>query len=155
MSGDPAKRTTEQEWRDLGFYCDRDDDMKLWKLIGSRKGLSRFSDALRTYVADPHNAMNSEHEHYGPYMYLEVMTWPEAGFDQHAIRGPLDDLLRLADLADAALRGALPGSSVVIREEFAVSSPYSLVLEIQDDGFDPAAADPQLRVGKQPSEWSK
>lgn len=148
MSSQLTDQATAQEWRDLGFYYERDDERKAWKLTSSRKGLSRFSNALRTYVADPRNAMNSEHEHYGPYMYLEVMTWPEAGFHEHAIRGPLEDLLRLADLIDAKLGRALPGSSVVIREEFAASSPYSLVLELQDDAFDPADADPQLRHGR-------
>ena len=147
MASQLTDQATAQEWRDLGFYYERDDEMKAWKLSGSRKGLSRFSNALRTYVADPRNAMNAEHEHYGPYMYLEVMTWPEAGFDKHAIRGPLEDLLRLADLIDTALNGALPRSSIVIREEFVESSPYSLVLELQPDGFDPAQADPQLRNG--------
>jgi len=89
--------------------------------------------------------MISEHEHYGPYMYLEVMTWTEAGFDQHAIRGQLEDLLRLADLIDIKLETALPGSSIVIREEFAMNSPYSLILDVQNDGFDPAQPDPELR----------
>jgi hypothetical protein len=27
-------------------------------------------------------------------MYLEVMTWPDAAFDHHAIRGPLPELAR-------------------------------------------------------------
>lgn len=144
MSSEAANKTTEQSWRELGFYYDRDDDLKAWRLTGSQKGLLHFSNALRTYVADPRNAMISEHEHYGPYMYLEVMTWPEAGFDQHAIRGQLDDLRRLADLIDIKLETALPGSSIVIREEFVTSSPYSLILDVQKDGFDPAQADPEL-----------
>ncbi len=58
-----------------------------------------FQDALRSYIAEPRNTMESEGEHYGPYMYLEVMTWPEAGFDDHASRGSLEDLARLARLS--------------------------------------------------------
>lgn len=145
MSSEAANKATEQAWREVGFYYDCDDNLKAWRLTGSRKGLLRFRDALRTYVADPRNAMISEHEHYGPYMYLEVMTWTEAGFDQHAIRGPLEDLLRLADLIDTKLEAALPGSSIVIGEEFASYSPYSLILDVQNDEFDPAQADPQFR----------
>ena len=110
----------------------------------SRAGLFRFRDALLSYVADPRNALKSEHEHYGPYSYLEVMTWPEAGFDDHAIRGPVADLARLAALIQTKLATARPGSTVRIQEEFATDSPYALVLDVREDGFDPAAADPVL-----------
>jgi hypothetical protein len=74
-------------------------------------------------------------------MYVEVMTWPEAGFDHHAIRGPLPELARLADLIKSKVAAGLPGSSIEIRDEFAPNSPYSLVLDLQEDGFDPARAD--------------
>jgi len=66
------------------------------------------------------NASKSEYEHYGPYAYLEVMTSPEAGFDDHAIRGSLTDLARLAKLIEIKIAAADPGSSVLIREELAV-----------------------------------
>jgi hypothetical protein len=69
------------------------------------------------------------------------MTWPEARFDGHAIRGPLADLARLAKLIEAKLSVVRPCSYVLIREEFAVDSPYSLVLDVREDRFDPATAD--------------
>jgi len=75
------------------------------------------------------------------------MTWPEAGFDDHAIRGSLEDLARLAKLIEAKLATARPGSSLPIREEFAADSPYALVLDVRQDGFDPATADPLLTAG--------
>jgi len=90
-----------QEWRKLGFYCEMDREKKLWTLTGSRAGLLYFPDLLLGYVADPKNAADSEHEHYGPYGTLEIMTWPDAGFDSHAIRGSLVALAHLATvLAD-------------------------------------------------------
>src|SRR5262249_54933108 len=141
----PSERTndaTRQEWRELGFFYDRDDQTRVWTLTGSRAGLLRFRDALLSYVADPRHALKSEHEHYGPYLYLEVMTWPEAGFDVHAIRGPLADLERLAKLIEAKVVTARLSSTVQIREEFAPDSPYTLVLDLREDGFDPASADP-------------
>jgi hypothetical protein len=144
MPSDATNSATRREWRELGFFYDRDDQTKVWKLTGSRAGLLRFRDELLSYVANPSNASKSEHEHYGPYFYLEIMTWPEAGFDEHAIRGSLEDLARLAAIIEAKLATSLPGSSIQIREEFAADSPYSLVLEIRKDGFDPASADPQL-----------
>jgi hypothetical protein len=95
-------------------------------------------------ATDPRNASDSEHEHYGPYSYLEVMTSPKAGFDHHAIYGSLADLTRLAALVESKLATARPGSTIRIREEFALDSPYALVLDLRDDGFDPAAADALL-----------
>jgi hypothetical protein len=144
MPSEATNRATRREWRELGFFYDRDDRNKVWTLTGSRAGLLRFRDALLSYVADPRNALKSEHAHYGPYSYLEVMTWPEAGFDHHAIRGPVADLARLSALIEAKLAIARPGSMVRIQEEFAPDSPYALVLDLREDGFDPAAADPLL-----------
>jgi hypothetical protein len=141
MTSDAMNRRTRQEWRELGFFYDRDDETRIWRLIGSRAGLLRFRDELVLYVANPKNALKSEHEHYGPYSYLEIMTWPEAGFDDHAIRGPLEDLARLARIIESKLDTSRPGSLVKVREEFAAHSPYSLVLDVREDGFDPATAD--------------
>ena len=144
MASEATDKATKQEWRELGFFYDRDDENRIWKLIGSRAGLLRFRDELLLYVANPKNALKSEHEHYGPYSYLEIMTWPEAGFDDHAIRGPLEDLTRLAKLIEAKVDTMCPGSTLQIREEFAAHSPYALLLEMRQDLFDPATADTQL-----------
>lgn len=144
MPSDATNRATRAAWRELGFFYDRDDPAKEWRLVGSRTGLLRFRDLLLAYVADPRNTKQSEHEHYGPYMYLKVMTWPEAGFDENAIRGTLEDLKRLAGLVDLRLSSAERVSTVRIQSEFAAGSPYSLVLDIREEGFDPASADPLL-----------
>ena len=144
VPSDATNRATRREWRELGFFYDRDDRTKVWKLTGSRAGLLRFRDALLSYVAVGRNALKSEHKHYGPYKYLEIMTWPEAGFDKHAVRGSLADLTRLAKLVESKLATALSGSPVLIQEEFAPDSPYALVLDLREDGFDPATADPIL-----------
>lgn len=141
-----TRQATLREWRELGFFYERDDEAKEWRLVGSRDGLLRFRDLLLVYVADPRNEQQSEHEHFGPYMYLEVMTWPEAGFDKHAILGLLPDLARLASLVEDKLRNAPIGSTISIRDEFAVNSPYTLVLNVRENGFDPAAADPTLAL---------
>jgi hypothetical protein len=138
------KEQTRAEWRELGFFYDRDERAKEWLLVGSRLGLRRFSDLLRAYVADPRNDMKSEHEHYGPYMYLEVMTWPDAGMDGHAIHGPLSDLERLAVMVDEKLAKLEPGARTRIREEFAPTSEYTLVMELREDTFDPASPDQNL-----------
>jgi len=135
---------SKQEWRELGFFYDCDDQTKVWTLTGSRTGLLRFPAALLSYVADPCKTQKSEHEHYGPYMYLVVMTWPDAGIDGHAIFGPLADLARLAKLVEAKLAMARPGSSFAIRAEFAADSAYALAFDLREEGFDPATADTLL-----------
>lgn len=140
----PTVMTEEQirqQWRKLGFYCELDDQRRRWTLTGSRAGLLYFPDLLLGYVTDPQNAADREHQQYGPYGTLRVMTWPEAGFDSHAIRGSLVALSHLAELVEVKLASAEPGSAILIREEFAADSLYSLVLDVRADGFDPASAD--------------
>jgi len=136
----------KQQWRELGFFCELDDQNKVWTLTGSRAGLLHFPDLLRGYINDPQNATNGERKHYGPYGSLEVMTWADAGFDAHAIRGSLTDLDRLANLVETKLTVAEPGSKVRIRADFAPDSPYGLLLDVRVNGFDPASADPE-RLG--------
>ncbi len=140
----PTAMTEEgikQEWRKLGFYCEMDSEKKLWTLTGSRAGLLYFPDLLLGYVADPKNATEGEHQHFGPYGTLELRTWPDAGFDSHAIRGSLVALAHLAELVEVKLATAEPGTPILIREEFAADSPYSLMLDVRADGFDPSSAD--------------
>jgi hypothetical protein len=139
-----VKDDTRREWRELGFFYDRDDASKEWRLVGSRAGLRRFSDLLRVYVGDPRNEAKSEHEHYGPYMYLELMTWPEADIDDHTIRGPLTALEHLASLVEARIGAMKPGANVRIRDDFAAGTSYALVLDLRDDDFDPSSLDANL-----------
>ena len=131
----------KQEWRKLGFYCEMDREKKLWTLTGSRAGLLYFPDLLLGYVADPQNASDGRHQHYGPYGSLEVRTWPDAGFDSHAIRGSLVALAHLAEIIEVKLATSEPGSPILIRGEFAADSPFSLMLDVRADGFDPSTAD--------------
>ena len=131
----------KQKWRELGFFCELDDEKRIWTLTGSRAGLLYFPDLLLGYVTDPGNAADGNQKHYGPYGSLEIMTWPEAGFGGNAIRGSLMDLTRLAELIEAKLATAEPGSPIRIREEFAPDSPYTLVLDVRADRFDPSSAD--------------
>lgn len=144
MPSEETNRATREEWRELGFHYDRDDDARVWSLTGSRQGLLKFRDALVAYSSNPINATMSEHEHYGPYMYLKVMTWPEAGFDDNCIRGSLEDLKRLAHIIEGKVASTEVGASALIRDEFALNSPYGLVINVRESDFDPAAADAAL-----------
>jgi hypothetical protein len=143
MPSDATNRATRKEWRELGFFYECDDVAKAWKLTGSRSGLLQFCEILREYAANSSNDYESEHEHYGPH-YLEIMTWHEAGIDEHAIRGPLPDLKRLATIIGTQLAGAQPGATIRIHSEFEGNSPWALVLIVREEGFDPSDADPTL-----------
>ena len=100
---------TKEEWRELGFYYDRSDEQKEWVLAGSKGGLFGFCDCLRSYCNNEKNNLVSEHDHYGPYMYLKIMTWSEAGISKSSIHGSLEELLRLSDLIETRLEPAKAG----------------------------------------------
>ena len=142
---EPRRGMTEdeikQQWRDLGFFCELDDVKKAWILTGSRAGLLFFPDLLLGYVADPSNEADGSQKQYDPYGSLKVMTWPEAGFGGNAIRGSHVALAHLAEIVDAKLASALAGDRLLIRDEYSATSPYSLILDVRADGFDPASKD--------------
>ena len=96
MPSEAVNEATRKEWRALGFFYDRDDQLKEWKLVGSRSGLLKFRDLLIRYAASSRNEAKSEHDHYGPYSYLKVMTWTEPGMDRNGIYGTLQNLRQLA-----------------------------------------------------------
>ena len=136
---------TRREWRELGFFYDYDEPQACWRLLGSRIGLLKFCDLLDQYVRNPSNDKLSEHDHYGPYMYLEVMTWHEAQITDHAIAGPLSDLQRLGGLCREKLVKAQAGDAIALDKEYSGGNTARLRFEVQQDNFDPASADPQLQ----------
>jgi hypothetical protein len=144
MQSEAANETTRREWRHLGFFYEIDGALKAWRLTGSRAGLLRFVDVLHSYVKKPRHNFIGEHSHYGPYMYLKIMTETDAGFDEDSIHGSLADIERLAATIESKLATARPGEMLVIWQDFAPKSPYALVLQVREDGFDPASADPEL-----------
>ncbi len=76
MSDQRAKvdDATRREWRELGFFYDYDEKQACWRLVGAQAGLLKFCELLRQYADNPKNDKLSEHDHYGPYSYLKVMT---------------------------------------------------------------------------------
>ena len=132
---------TRRQWRELGFFYDRIDSAKEWRIVGSREKLCRLGKILRDYAADSRNEVVSEHAHYGPYMYLEIGTWTNSEITDHWIAGPLNKLLELAEIIESRIEKANVGDEIKLRDAFAPSSPYEVVLEVKDDSFDPALAD--------------
>ena len=141
---DELKPYLREQWLDLGFFYKRDVVAKEMRIVGSRAGLAAFARLLREYAEDSRNAMQSEHEHYGPYGDLKVMTWPDASMDRRSICGTLQDLKRLAELIDERVAALQPGALARIREEYSATSECGLVLDVREDGFDPASLDGNL-----------
>ena len=144
MTTAEMNEVTRQEWRDLGFFYDYDKAGSRWQLIGSQLGLLRFVEILDSYVADPKNERLSEHEHYGPYWFLKLLTWREAAISESAICGTLSDFRRLAAMVRSKLDSAPVGSTFNIGHEYALGSKSLIAFEVREEGFDPASADPLL-----------
>ncbi len=144
MASEAVNAATRREWRELGFFYDRDDKNKEWRIRGSRRGLLKFAQILLEYSENPRREMLSEHDHLGPYMYLKIGTWNDRVINDHWIAGTLVDLDRLSVLVSTEVSRAAKGHVLRLRNAYAPTSPYDLVLEVCDDEFDPAAADEAL-----------
>lgn len=133
------------EWRELGFFYDCNDQLKEWRIVGSRAGVLEFGELLTRYAADPCNERDSEHEHYGPYWYLKIVTSTHAGFSSRSIHGPLGELCRLGELVKTKVLASRAPCVLRISEEYVADAEYTLVLDLRADDFDPALEDPALR----------
>jgi hypothetical protein len=143
MPSEKVNQVTRAEWRELGFFYDRDDAAKRWRLVGSKTGLQRFATALSQFASNPRNERQSEHEHLGPYMYLEIGSWPEPEITEHWIAGPLPALNRLSTEIRSRVPLAREDDVLLFRQSFSPGSPYELSLEVRTEAFDPASEDPQ------------
>jgi hypothetical protein len=145
MPTEELNQVTREEWRELGFFYDFDEKDSRWRLVGSRSGLLKFRDILTAYANDPRNEKISEHEHYGPYWYLKLMTCEEAGITEQAICGTTSDFRRLAMIVRGKLDSCGVGSKFIIGNEYAEGSEAVLEFEVREEGFDPASVDPLLQ----------
>lgn len=99
MSG-KIKELTKQEWRELGFYYERDDDEKLWKFVASKNEISLFVSLLNAFSNEFKELTEFEHEHYGPYFYLKIMLLDCPGINKNCIYGSYSDMIKLANLIE-------------------------------------------------------
>jgi len=112
----------------IGFFYDFDKDSSCWRLVGSRQGLLKFCDILSEYARDERHALLSEHEHYGPYWYLKLVTWDEPEITSHAIAGTLEDFERLSQLTKQKLENAGIGDKIVIDSDYSLLNEAKLSL---------------------------
>ena len=131
-------------WRDLGFYYNYDESTSQWQLVGSETGLAKFAELLMSYATDSRHEPISEHKHYGPYFYLEFMTWEERKMTDHAICGTLADFRDLSAIVRRKLSLSGAGSNFSIGDEYVPGTKTTIHFDVREEGFDPASADPLL-----------
>ena len=137
-----ANEVTRKAWRELGFYCGKNDAAKEWRIVGSVAGLRKFAAEIRAYASNPANDRLSEYAQFGPAMNLEIGTSHQPEITEQWIGGPVVDLLRLATFIERSAQPNVVGKSVALRSNFSPMAPYELILDVRDDAFDPASADP-------------
>jgi hypothetical protein len=142
MPSDATNEATRRAWRELGFFCGRNDATKEWRIVGSVKGLRKFASEIRKYASNPAHDRLSEYTHLGPAMNLEIGTSHQAEITEQWVGGPLVDLLRLATFIERSAQNNVVGKSIALRENFSPMAPYELILDVRDEAFDPASADP-------------
>jgi hypothetical protein len=136
---------TQNEWRSLGFNFEYDKEKRLWRIIGSQKGIKRFCQSLLDYSQDLQHQKLSEHEHYGPYMDLKFATADQPDANPDGLFGRLEDFHALFKLLNKRLgKNPAEGMHIIVRDDFPFSSGGGLEVVVADDDFDPAAADPKL-----------
>jgi hypothetical protein len=145
------------KWRELGFYYDRDDRMEVnqWRFYGSKQGLQNFADLLDKYTTNPNSSTLSEHNHYGPYSYLKIMTWDKPTITESYIAGTIQDLKELRDIIADKLNEAQPGQTFSIDEDYGVDNTMTAKFFLMADDFDPPSMDELIVSGRQKivNEW--
>ncbi|MBK6699964.1 MAG: hypothetical protein IPG55_08720 [Saprospiraceae bacterium] len=128
------------EWRELGFYYDHFNDIE-WRFFGSKQGLQNFVKLLDEYTNDPKYIGLSEHEHYGPYNYLKIMTWDKPTITKDYIAGRIQDLKKLRNIINTKLKNSNPEQEFNIEKEYGIENTIGAKFFIMPDDFDPASMD--------------
>ena len=140
MSSEAANDATRRAWRELRFFCGRNDAEKEWRIVGSVKGLRKFAAEIRKYASNPAHDRLSEYTQFGAAMNLELGTSHQTEITEQWIGGPLADLLRFATLIERSAQANVVGKRIALRANFSPMAPYELILDVRDEAFDPALA---------------
>lgn len=132
------------EWRRLGFFYDFDDRLSInqWRFYGSKQGLHYFGQLLEDYAHNPNNNKVSEHQHYGPYSYLKIITIEDQSIiTENAIGGTIAELRKLKTIIWDKLKNAKAGQTFNIDKDFGDNNTATAKFFIMADGFDPVSMD--------------
>jgi hypothetical protein len=138
-------------WRQLGFYYDFDDrlDINQWRFYGSKNGLQNLIKILENYTNDTRNELLSEHEHFGPYGYLKIMTWNKPIITQDYFAGSIQDLKSLKQIISEKLIMTLPGQTFTIDQYYGIDNTVTVKFFVMADNFDPVSMDELIVSGRQ------
>ena len=133
----------KDEWRELGFYYNLEESANKseWKFYGSKQGLYNFVKLLEDYTDNSANDFLSQHDHYGPYNYLKIMTWDKAVITGNYIAGTIKDLKNFKNIIADKLEKFQAGQSFTIDKEYGVDNTAAMMFFIMEDDFDPVSMD--------------
>ncbi len=132
------------EWRQLRFHYDFENEDNEWKFLGSKEGLKNLATLVDAYTNNKGNVGISEHEHYGPYSYLKIMTWDKPTITRGFIAGTIQDLKKLSEIITDKINKACVGETFRIDKEYGIDNTATLSFDVMPDNFDPASLDKQL-----------
>lgn len=133
---------TRQEWQELGFFYDIDEDDSRWDLHGSKSGLLNLPKEIRAFTNK--SEVYGEHEHLLPHWYLTISYDEVADINKRGIQGKKADLLALADYLEKTISSSTEKSTI---EAHLCITPtnFKMLLHVHGDSFDPSSLDPQLQ----------
>ena len=133
----------KDEWRELGFYYDleKSADRNEWKFYGSKHGLQNFVKILEDYTNKSANNFLSEHNHYGPYNYLKIMTWDKPIITENYIAGTIKDLKVFKSIIANKLENIQAGQSFMIDKEYGKGNTATAKFFVMENDFDPVSID--------------
>lgn len=133
----------KDEWRELGFYYDLEESVNKneWKFYGSKQGLQNLVKLLEDYTNNSANDFPSEHDHYGPYSYLKIMTWDKATITENYIAGTIKDLKNFRNILANKLEKFQVGQSFTIDKDYGVDNTAAAIFFIMENNFDPVSMD--------------
>ena len=130
---------TINEWKELRYYYEYEEELKQWRLYGNKKGLQSFVDNIEHYINNPTNNSISEHMHLGPHNYLKILTWHKAEISEKYIGGTFSDLKLLKELVAEKLKKVQAGEIFRIGNDYSPATTISILFFIMADGFDPSS----------------
>lgn len=139
-----TSQATAEDWRKLGFYYECDEEKQVWRFVGSKAGLYKLAYLFIEYSSNPYNQKISEHQHYGPYMYLKIATSVDFGIGKYGFCGSLRNFNDLGRQINDKIMSAEENSTIVFVPIWSSVTDYRLIFDVRQENFDLATVDLQL-----------
>lgn len=139
------------DWRRLGFYYDFDERVAVnqWDFTKAELASRHLYELVDEYISNPDNPVVSEHQRYGPYGYLKIMTWSEPKITNSCFAGTLNDLGNLSALVRTKITSSAPGETFGISDDFGTKNTATARFLVMEDAFDPPSIDELIVSGRQ------